>query len=132
MSRNLWNTPIVIFLSYPHCSVRLPFPVPPLLYPPPLPILRFAGVVTISLGQSNCKSLLLSEFVGRQQQPVLQGVRNNDDAEDQLSGLSYLSLEGRVRVHDGDFGAGDGDGDTLSDQSEDVMQVLEKALNRNQ
>ena len=89
-------------------------------------------MVTISLGQSNCKSLLLSEFVGRQQQTVLQGARNENVAEDLLSVLSYLSLDGRVRVHDGDFGAGDGDCDTLSEQSEDVMQVLEKALTRNQ
>ena len=62
--------------------------------------------------------------MGRQQQPVLQGARNGDDAEYQLSVLSYLSLDGHVRVHDGDFGAGDGDSDTLSKQStlsEDVM-----------
>ena len=105
---------------------------PPPLYPLPLlSILRFAGVVTISLGQSNCKSLLLSEFVGRQQQTVLQGARNENVAEDLLSVLSYLSLDGRVRVHDDDFGAGD-DGDTLSEQSEEVMQVLEKAFTRNQ
>ena len=45
--------------------------------------------------------------------------------------LSYLSLDGRVRVHHSDFSAGNGDGDTLSKQStlsENVMLVLEKLL----
>ena len=100
-----------------------------------LPILRFAGVVTISLGQLKCKRLLNPEFLGRQQQPVIQGARNGDDDEDQLFVLSYRPLDGRVRVHDGDFCAGDGDGHTLSKQStlsEDVMQLLEKAFTRNQ
>ena len=126
--------PKVFFLSYPRCSVLILSPFPPPLHPIFLPILRFTGV-TITLRQSNSKSLLHSEFVGRQQQPVLQCTHNGDDAEDQTSVLSYLFLDGRVRVHNGDFGAGDGDDYTLSHQysvSEDVMQVLEKVSTGNQ
>ena len=121
-----------IFLSYPRCSFRLTSPFPPPLCPLTLPILRFAGVVTISLRKSNCKSLIHSEFKARQQQTVLKGSCIWGDAEYQFSMLSYLPLEGRVRVHDNDFGVGDCDGDTLSKQSEDVIQVLEKAFTRYQ